>query len=90
MAESDPAQPAAVEIPEDIRRMTFEDALAELEGIVQRLEQGRGALDEAIDAYERGSALRRHCEAKLKDARERVERISIGASGPETQPFDVD
>ena len=53
---------AAAEIPEDIREMSFEDALAELEGIVQRLEQGKGALEDSIHAYERGSALRRHCE----------------------------
>ena len=86
--ESGAEKPA--DLPEDVRAMSFEDALEELEAIVQRLEQGRGALDEAIDAYERGSALRRHCEAKLKDARARVERISLSAGGPETQPFDVD
>jgi len=89
MAESDGAQTGAA-IPEDIRQLSFEDALAELEAIVQGLEQGKGALDQAISAYERGSALRRHCEAKLKDARERVERISLSTGGPETQPFDVD
>lgn len=89
MAERDSA-PNPTQIPEDVAAMSFEDALAELEGIVQRLEQGKGALDEAIDAYERGSALRRHCEAKLKDARARVERISLSAGGPETQAFDVD
>lgn len=82
--------PKAAPIPEDVAALSFEDALTELEGIVQRLEQGRGALDEAIDAYERGSALRRHCEAKLKDARARVERISIASGAPETQPFDVE
>jgi len=80
--------PAA--LPEDVAAMTFEDALAELEGIVQRLEQGKGALDAAIDAYERGSALRRHCENKLKDARVRVERITLVAGSAETSPFDVD
>ncbi|MGZ0186466.1 MAG: exodeoxyribonuclease VII small subunit [Alphaproteobacteria bacterium] len=84
MAELDPS------IPEDVAALNFEDALAELEGIVQRLEQGKGALDEAIDAYERGSALRRHCEAKLADAKERVERISLAGGVPKTQPFDVE
>lgn len=85
----DPATPAAA-IPQDIQALSFEDALAELEAIVQRLEQGKGALEDAIDAYERGSALRRHCEAKLRDARERVERISISDGAAEARPFDVD
>lgn len=89
MAERDSAATPAP-IPEDIAAMNFEDALAELEQIVQRLEQGRGALDEAIDAYERGSALRRHCEAKLKDARVRVERISLAGGAPKAEPFDVE
>lgn len=89
MAKRDSA-PAPAPIPDDIQALSFEDALSELEGIVQRLEQGKGALEEAIDAYERGSALRRHCEAKLQDARERVERISISGGVQETQPFDVD
>lgn len=89
MAEREQAD-APAPLPEDVAAMTFEDALAELEGIVQRLEQGRGALDEAIDAYERGSALRRHCENKLKDARARVERISLVGGEARTAPFDVD
>lgn len=77
-------------LPDDVKALSFEDALSELEAIVQRLEQGKGALDEAIDAYERGTALRRHCEAKLKDARERVERISASGGVIETHPLDVD
>lgn len=76
-------------IPDDIAAMSFEDAMAELERIVQSLEQGRGALDDAIDAYERGSALRRHCAAKLKDAKARVERIAIIDGAPATEPFDA-
>lgn len=79
-----------VAIPEDIAALSFEDALAELEAIVQRLEQGRGALDDSINAYERGSQLRRHCEAKLSDAKMRVERISLASGQPEAKPFDVD
>ncbi len=85
MAERAEQSPAA-----DVASLSFEEALAELEAIVQRLEQGRGALDEAIDAYERGSALRRHCEAKLANAKERVERIAAADGKVETQPFDVD
>ena len=64
-----------------IESMSFEQALAELEQIVQRLEQGKIPLEEAINAYERGSALKRHCEAKLRQAKERVDRISIAADG---------
>lgn len=85
MAEQTPA-----ELPEDIRALTFEDALTELEGIVQRLEQGKGALEDSIHAYERGSALRRHCDAKLADAKARVERIAISGGEASTSPFDVD
>ena len=48
--------------------MSFEDALNELEKIVRQIEDGRGKLDEAISAYERGVALKRHCESKLKEA----------------------
>lgn len=89
MAERD-AAPSLAAIPEDIQALSFEDALAELESIVQKLEQGRGALDDSIDAYERGSALRRHCEAKLQDARERVERISLAGGVAQAKPLDVD
>ena len=68
-------------IPADIAKMSFEDALEELERIVQRLEQGKGKLDAAIESYERGAALKRHCEAKLREAQAKVERISLSADG---------
>ena len=68
-------------VPADIAGMSFEAALAELERIVRRLEEGQGKLDEAIDAYERGAALKRHCETKLQEAQLRVERIVLGADG---------
>jgi exodeoxyribonuclease VII small subunit len=61
--------------------MSFEDALGELEDIVRRLEGGAVKLDEAIDAYERGAALRKHCEAKLQAAQMRVEKITLGPDG---------
>jgi exodeoxyribonuclease VII small subunit len=64
-----------------IESMSFEDALKELEAIVRRLEEGKTSLEEAMGAYERGAALRSHCEKKLKDARLRVEQIVIGADG---------
>ena len=76
------------DVPRNVSEMSFEEALAELEGIVQRLEQGRTTLDEAIGAYERGAALKRHCEARLRDAREKVERITLDPDGgPATTPF---
>jgi exodeoxyribonuclease VII small subunit len=77
--------------PTDIAAMSFEAALAELESIVRRLEEGQGKLDEAIDAYERGAALKRHCEAKLQEAQLRVERIVLGTDGSVTaEPAGMD
>ena len=85
------AKSAAKDIPDDIKAMSFEDAMTELEVIVQRLEQGKGSLEDSIHSYERGAQLRRYCEQKLADARERVERITLGPDGtPETRPFDAD
>lgn len=72
------------EIPADIAKMNFEDALKELEGIVRQLEEGKGRLDEAIDAYSRGALLKRHCEAKLAEAEARIERIVLGPDGAVT------
>ena len=69
------------ETPSEIAAMSFEQALEELEAIVKQLEAGRGKLDEAISSYERGAALKRHCEAKLNEARAKVERISLAADG---------
>ena len=68
-------------VPPDIAAMNFEDALAELEQIVRRLEGGQIKLDEAIMSYERGAQLRRHCERKLTEAQQRVDRIVIGSEG---------
>ena len=68
----------------DISQMCFEDALAELESIVRRLEEGAGKLEEAIVAYERGIALQRHCDAKLQQAQSRVDRIVLGRNGAVT------
>lgn len=80
-----------VEIPADIAKMSFEDALAQLEEIVRNLEGGDSALDDAIAAYERGAALKLHCESKLRQAQARVEKISLGADGtPGTEPVAAD
>ena len=68
-------------IPPDVAAMNFEDALAELEQIVRRLEGGQVKLDEAIQSYERGAQLKRHCERKLNEAQQRVDRIVIGPEG---------
>jgi exodeoxyribonuclease VII small subunit len=68
-------------VPPDIAAMNFEDALAELEQIVRRLEGGQVKLDEAIMSYERGAQLKRHCERKLNEAQQRVDRIVIGPEG---------
>ena len=74
----------------DVARMTFEQALAELEAIVQELERGQLDLDAAIKAYERGSQLKTHCSAKLREAQLRVERISFSDDGKvQTEPVDL-
>ncbi len=73
---------AKQEIPKDIQAMSFEQALAALEEIVETLESGKGKLDEAIGSYERGAALKRHCEAKLREAQAKVSQIQLGADGP--------
>lgn len=65
----------------DIAALSFEDALRELEGIVQQLERGQIKLDEAIAAYERGAALKKHCEAKLAEAKAKVDRIVVAVDG---------
>jgi exodeoxyribonuclease VII small subunit len=64
-----------------IESLSFEAALAELEAIVQRLERGQLDLEASIAAYERGTALRRHCATKLEEARLRVEKITFEKSG---------
>jgi len=66
----------------DIAGLSFEQALAELEKIVAELESGKAELERSIRVYERGAALKAHCEAKLKEAQLRVEKIVMGPSGP--------
>ncbi len=75
----------------DIATMSFEDALAELEQIVRRLEAGQVKLDEAIQSYERGAQLKQHCETKLAEAQQRVDRIVFGPDGAvSAQPAKLD
>jgi exodeoxyribonuclease VII small subunit len=73
----------------DIRDMTFERALKELETIVHRLERGDVELEESIAIYERGEQLKEHCDRLLKQAEAKVEKITLGASGTPTgtEPF---
>ena len=65
----------------DIKKMSFEEALMELEGIVENLEKGTNKLDDAIGAYERGTLLKKHCESKLNEAKVRVEKITTNSDG---------
>jgi exodeoxyribonuclease VII small subunit len=76
---------------EDPSTLSFEDALRQLEEIVARLESGDASLDESITLYSRGDALRAQCEARLKDAQARIEKITLGSDGKPsgTEPFDA-
>ena len=75
--------------PPDVTMLSFEDALAELEQIVRGLESGQQKLEDAINAYERGAALRRHCETKLAEAEARVAAIVQHADGSlSTRPLE--
>ena len=74
--------PDAQAIPADIAGLTFEAALAELEKIVGQLESGQAPLEQSIELYERGAALKAHCETRLEAARLRVEKIVVGPQGP--------
>ncbi len=78
-------------IPPDVAAMSFEDALAELEKIVRDLEGGKAKLDDAIASYERGAALKLHCEAKLREAQAKVEKIVLGPDGAvSSEPAKID
>ena len=84
------APESAPQAAADVASLSFEDALAELETIVRGLEGGQLKLADAIGAYERGSALRRHCEAKLAEAEARVAAIVERADGSlATRPMDA-
>ena len=75
----------------DIAAMSFEDALAELEQIVRGLEAGQVKLDDAIKSYERGAQLKQHCERKLNEAQQRVDRIVVSPDGAvAAQPMKLD
>ncbi|MBY9067658.1 exodeoxyribonuclease VII small subunit [Hyphomonas sp. WL0036] len=73
-----------------VDKMSFEEALAELEGIVRQLEAGEVELEKSIAIYERGAALKAHCETRLKSAELKVEQIVQGAGGPTTESASFD
>lgn len=78
-------------LPADISGLSFEEALAELQDLVKRLERGDNKLDDAIRSYERGALLKRHCEAKLREAQLKVDKIVLGPDGAvSTEPAKLD
>lgn len=74
----------------NIQEMSFEQALAELEGIVSKLESGQAPLQESISIYERGEALKSHCEGLLKTAEARIEKITLSRDGVPTGTEQLD
>ena len=74
----------------DISTLNFETALAELEQIVARLEGGKVDLEDSIKIYERGEALRKHCDAKLAEAEARIEKITLSPQGKPTGVTKLD
>jgi exodeoxyribonuclease VII small subunit len=70
----------------EIAALSFEQALAELEKIVTSLERGDVPLEDSIRLYERGAALKAHCEGRLKEAQMKVEQIVLSPDGPRTEP----
>ncbi len=77
--------------PPEIAGLPFEAAMKELEAIVERLEKGQVALEESIAIYERGELLKTHCDALLKSAEARIEKITLSRDGRPigTAPLDV-
>ena len=75
----------------DPSQLSFEDALKRLEEIVRTLEKGEAPLDRSIELYQEGDRLKRHCEARLRDAQARIEQIALGSDGQPTgvRPFDA-
>jgi len=76
----------------DVKKMTFERAIEELESIVRRLEEGKVPLEESVAIYERGETLKKRCEELLRQAEARVEKITLDANGKPagSEPLDID
>ena len=82
---------AETNLPPEIAKLSFEEALAELQALVKSLEKGDSKLEEAIKSYQRGVDLKRHCEAKLREAQLQVEKIVLSADGSiGTEPSKTD
>lgn len=78
------------ELPPDIKKLSFEEALSALEDIVQQLEGGEVSLEDLIAIYARGTQLKLHCEEKLRAAQEKIEKIVPAADGSvSSEPVDV-
>lgn len=74
----------------DIEKLSFEEALTELEKIVRQLEGGASDLKTSIDSYERGIALKKYCESRLKEAQGRIEKITVSEGGKASAaPFQL-
>lgn len=74
----------------DVQEMSFEDALRELEQVVGKLERGEVPLDESIALYERGALLKKRCEGKLKEAEEKVAKLTLDGNGQPTGTAPLD
>jgi exodeoxyribonuclease VII small subunit len=87
MAENTQVDPRQV----DVKKLSFERAIEELESIVTRLEAGKVPLEESVAIYERGEALKRRCEELLRQAEARVDKITTDSNGQAvgTEPLDV-
>lgn len=84
------AEKGSVAIPKEIQKLSFEEALEALEGIVAQLEGGDVPLEKSIDIYTKGTQLKAHCEAKLKAAQAKVEKLIVGDDGSvSAEPADI-
>ena len=87
MAEAEADTQTTTQTP--VAQLSFEDALSELEAIVRELETGTASLEASIQRYERGVALKQHCETRLREAQSKIEQISYGEDGTaQTRPLD--
>jgi len=74
----------------DLSKLSFEEAMKALEEVVRDLESGNVALEQSIALYERGAKLKAHCEQKLKEAEEKVAKITLGPDGTPTGTVPVE
>ncbi|MAS42132.1 Exodeoxyribonuclease VII small subunit [Albimonas donghaensis] len=76
--------------PKPVETLSFEEAMRELEAVVDQLERGEAALEASITLYERGAKLKAHCEARLSEAQLKVDQIAgAGPDGPTAKPMDL-